>query len=102
MKEKQCTCLPLPEPLNGLCPRHGIESVQKRLSPDAELTKLKSDVERLRAALKPFADLGECLENKGLIDKVVPHSYGTAPDLKVIAITVGDCRNAARALEETK
>ena len=72
---------------------HGAGFVQTTICErKCELTKLKSDVERLRAALGPFASI-----------PVSPlFSDGAHISWLKPKLTAGHLRNAARALEETR
>lgn len=73
---------------------------------DEQITKLRADVERLRTALEPFAAVVEVINKNAMCDGgpipdesfLLAHwEWNTSSD-----ITIGDCRNAARALGETK
>lgn len=68
--------------------------------PPDELTKLKSDVERLRGALKPFAKWGSHIKKSGYFSNhLVFMTYTDEGELKV---SIDDLDEAARVLEETK
>jgi hypothetical protein len=59
---------------------------------------LQAEIERLRAALEPFADYAPPLPSEMPDDFRITLGSDTAKR----QLTIGDCRRAARALGETK